>query len=316
MAGSGRYNTGSAMPDLKRGASPRSPGRVFESDAPPILYVAKETEQMVEITDKEFKKLADYIRSHYGIFLKTEKQSLLNARLANVVEQHNFKSFSEYYDYVVSDASGLATSILIDKVTTNYTYFMREPDHFKYINEVALPNFERSIKDYDLRVWSAGCSTGEEPYTLAIILEEYFKQKKRWDKKILATDISTQVLNIAQKGVFEHRQIEMLPPMWKLNYFTKLDKNTYAVSDRLKKEVIFRRHNLVQNFSFHFRRKFHIIMCRNVMIYFDKKTRDMLVNSFYNITEPGGYLFIGHTESLDREATHYKYVAPAIYRKV
>ena len=271
---------------------------------------------MVEITDKEFKKLADYIQSNYGIFLKTEKQSLLNARLATVVEQHNFKSFSEYYDYVVSDASGLATSILIDKVTTNYTYFMREPDHFKYISEVALPFFERTVSDYDLRVWSAGCSTGEESYTIAIILEEYFKLKKKWDKKILATDISTQVLNVAREGVYENRQIEMLPPMWKLNYFDKPGNDKYAVNDSLKSEVIFRRHNLVQNFSFQFRRKFHIIMCRNVMIYFDKKTRDTLVNNFYNITEPGGYLFIGHTESLDRDATNYRYVAPAIYKKV
>jgi len=271
---------------------------------------------MVEITDREFKQLADYIQSNYGIFLKTEKQALLNTRLATVVEQHNFKSFSEYYDYVVADTSGLATSILIDKVTTNYTYFMREADHFKYISEVALPSFERKVSDYDLRVWSAGCSTGEESYTLAIILEEFFKQKKRWDKRILATDISTQVLNTAKEGVYEYRQIEMLQPIWKLNYFTKLPNDKYAVADTLKKEVVFRRHNLVQNFNFQFRRKFHIIMCRNVMIYFDKKTRDALVKNFYDITEPGGYLFIGHTEALDRETTDYRYVAPAIYRKV
>ncbi|MFZ5976004.1 MAG: CheR family methyltransferase [Bacillota bacterium] len=271
---------------------------------------------MVEITEKEFKKLADYIQLNYGIFLKDEKQSLLNARLAKVVEQHNFKSFSEYYNYVVSDASGLATSILIDKVTTNYTYFMREPDHFKYMEGVALPYFERKITDYDLRVWSAGCSTGEEPYTIAIVLEEYFKGKKEWDKKILATDISTQVLEVAKKGYYDVKQIELIPPIWKLNYFNKLSNDVFAVNDSIKREVIFRRLNLVKNFSFQFRKKFHIIFCRNVMIYFDKKTRDALVNNFYDMTETGGYLFIGHTESLDREASKYKYVAPAIYRKV
>ena len=271
---------------------------------------------MVEITDKEFKKLADYIQTNYGIFLKNEKQSLLNARLSNVVEQNNFKSFSEYYDYIVSDVSGLATSILIDKVTTNYTYFMRESDHFKFMNDIALPYFERRVTDYDLRVWSAGCSTGEEPYTIAIMLEEFFKNKKGWDKKILGTDISTQVLDFAKKGTYEARQIELLPPMWKLNYFMKMNNEIFAVNDRIKNEVVFRRQNLVQNFSFQFRKKFHIIFCRNVMIYFNKKTRDALVNRFYDITETGGYLFIGHTESLDRESTKYKYVAPAIYRKL
>jgi chemotaxis protein methyltransferase CheR len=271
---------------------------------------------MVEITENEFKKLADYIQLNYGIFLKNEKQSLLNARLANVVEQNNFKSFSEYYDYVVSDASGLATSILIDKVTTNYTYFMREPDHFKYMNNVALPYFERKITDYDLRIWSAGCSTGEEPYTIAIVLEEYFKNKKEWDKKILATDISTQVMEVAKKGCYDGKQIELLPPIWKLNYFTKVNSAAFAINESIKKEVVFRKQNLIQNFSFQFRKKFHIIFCRNVMIYFDKKTRDALVNNFYDMTEPGGYLFIGHTESLDKEATKYRYVAPAIYRKV
>lgn len=271
---------------------------------------------MVEITEHEFKKLADYIQSNYGIFLKNEKQSLLNARLAHVVEQNNFKSFSEYYEYVVSDASGLATSVLIDKVTTNYTYFMRESDHFKYMNDVALPYFERTVTDYDLRIWSAGCSTGEEPYTIAIILEEYFKSKREWDKKILATDISTQVLDVAKKGRYDGKQIELLPPIWKLNYFTKSNKDQYIINDSIKKEVVFRRLNLIQNFSFQFRKKFHAIFCRNVMIYFDKKTRDALVNNFYDMIETGGYLFIGHTESLDREATRFKYVAPAIYRKV
>ena len=271
---------------------------------------------MVEITDKEFKKLADYIQANYGIFLRNEKQALLNARLSNVVEQNNFKSFSEYYDYIVSDVSGLATSILIDKVTTNYTYFMRESEHFKYMSGMVLPYFERVIKDYDLRVWSAGCSTGEEPYTIAIMLEEYFKNKKGWDKKILATDISTQVLGFAKKGIYEARQLELIPPMWKLNYFTRKSSNVYAVDELLKKEVIFRRQNLVQNFGFQFKKKFHVIFCRNVMIYFNKKTRDALANRFYDITEPGGYLFIGHTEALDRDDTKYKYVAPAIYRKL
>ena len=263
---------------------------------------------MIEITESEFKKLSDYIRANYGIFLKEEKQSLLNARLATVIEQNHFTNFSEYYDYIVADATGYATSVLIDRVTTNYTYFMREPEHFRFMTESALPYFEQVIPDH-------GCSTGEEPYTVAIILEEYFKMKRQWDKKLLATDISNNVLERARAGVYDAKQLELLPPVWKLSYFTRTGES-YAVKENIKKEVIFQKQNLVQNFKFQFKRKFHMIFCRNVMIYFDKRTRDALVNNFYEITEPGGYLFIGHTESLDRETTKYKFIAPAIYRKM
>lgn len=270
---------------------------------------------MIEITENEFQKLADYIQANFGIFLKQEKQSLLNARLANVMEQNNFKNFSEYYDYVVSDATGHASSVLIDRVTTNYTYFMREPEHFRYMTGAALPYFESVISDGDLRIWSAGCATGEEPYTIAIVLEEYFKTRRIGDKKLLATDISTEALAAARRGEYIPKQLDALPPLWKLNYFTRRGEH-FVVSDAIKKEVIFRRLNLIQNFKFQFKRKFHIIFCRNVMIYFDKKTRDRLVEHFYDITEPGGYLFIGHTESLDREVTRYRFVAPAIYRKI
>jgi len=271
---------------------------------------------MFKITDEEFNQLANFIQSNYGIYLKKEKQALVTGRLYNVLVQHNFNNFSEYYDYVISDKTGKAVVKLIDKITTNHTFFMREPDHFFYFRDEVLPYLKKTVKDKDLRIWSAGCSTGEEPYTLAMIIDEFFGSNKAWwDTKILATDISTKVLDQAKKGIYTNEKIAVLPSFWKLNYFKKIDSTHNMIVDRIKKEVIFRNFNLMER-VFPFKKKFHVIFCRNVMIYFDAKTKRELVNKFYDATEYGGYLFIGHSESLSRDETKYKYVMPAVYRKV
>ncbi len=270
---------------------------------------------MNTITDTEFKKLASYIKENYGINLKEEKLSLVTGRLHNILIQKNLNSFSEYYDYVVSDKTGNAATALINKITTNHTFFMREADHFHYFKEKVLPWLKSTVKDRDLRIWSAGCSTGEEPYTLAMIIDEFFgKEKIWWDTKILATDISNRVLEEAAKGIYSNEDIASLPSSWKLSYFKKLGNEEFLIADRIRNEVIYRKLNLMDE-VFPFKRKFHVIFCRNVMIYFDNKTKRELVDKFYDLTEYGGYLFIGHSESLNREETKYKYIMPAVYRK-
>ncbi len=270
---------------------------------------------MYAITETEFMKLAGYIKENYGISLKKEKLSMVTGRLHNILAQKNLNSFSEYYDYVVSDRTGDAAAALINKITTNHTFFMREADHFRYFREKVLHYLKGTVKDRDLRIWSAGCSTGEEPYTLAMIIDEFFgKEKIWWDAKVLATDISSKVLNEAAKGIYSSEDIASLPAGWKLNYFKKSEKDKNILVDRIKNEVIYRKLNLMEQ-VFPFKRKFHVIFCRNVMIYFDQKTKRELVNKFYDLTEYGGYLFIGHSESLYREETKYKYIMPAVYRK-
>jgi chemotaxis protein methyltransferase CheR len=270
---------------------------------------------ILTITKKEFRQLADYIKANYGINLKEEKQSLVTGRFQNVLIQNSFNNFSEYFDYIVSDKTGDAVITLIDKITTNHTFFMREADHFFYFRDKVLPYLKSTVKDKDLRIWSAGCSTGEEPYTLAMIIDEFFgKEKMWWDTKILATDISSKVLDTAIKGIYSNEEIAVLPSNWKLNYFRKLDDENSALADKLRNEVIYRKFNLMDEI-FPFKRKFHVIFCRNVMIYFDAQTKQELVNKFYDLTEYGGYLFIGHSESLNREETKYKYIMPAVYRK-
>ena len=270
---------------------------------------------MLTITDKEFRELADYIKINYGIHLKEEKQSLITGRLHNVLAQKNFNSFSEYYKYVISDKTGEAVVTLIDKITTNHTFFMREVDHFYYLRDKVLPYLASTVREKDLRIWSAGCSSGEEPYTLTMIIDEFFgKEKMWWDSKVLATDISGKVLGEASKGIYSNEKIATLPSNWKLNYFKKIDNENYALIDRIRDEVIYRKFNLMEE-TFPFKQKFHIIFCRNVMIYFDNETRRNLVNKFYNALEYGGYLIIGHSESIGRDDTKFKYITPAVYRK-
>ena len=270
---------------------------------------------MIKITDKEFHQIADYVKANYGIQLKEEKKALVTGRLHGLLTQHNFKSFTEYFDYVVKDKSGEAAIALINKITTNHTFFMREAEHFNYFRDKVLPYLSTTVTNRDLRIWSAGCSSGEEPYTLAMIIDEFFgNEKKNWDKKILASDISLKALEEARKGVYGNKEIEPVPALWKQNYFTKLDTETSAVTEKIKNEIIFRRFNLI-NDVFSFKKKFHVIFCRNVMIYFNNETKHELVSKFYDATESGGYLFIGHAESLNRDQTKFKFIMPAVYRK-
>lgn len=281
-------------------------------------YIQQQSQviSLITITKEEFHKLADYIRANYGIHLREEKQALVMGRLQKVLLENNIKSFSEYYDHVIRDKTGMAAATLVSKITTNHTFFMREPDHFTYLKETVLPYLKSTVKDRDLRIWSAGCSSGEEPYTIAMVLNDFFGgEKMLWDTKILATDISDRVLEIAQKGVYANDRISALPPAWRLNYFRAIDENNSVVCDKIKNEVIFRKFNLMTE-VFPFRKKFHVIFCRNVMIYFNNETKNKLVKKFYEITEPGGYLFIGHSESLNREENQFKYIKPAVYRKI
>lgn len=272
-------------------------------------------EIMVTITQKEYNKLASFIKKNYGIDLGTKKQALVMGRLNNVLIEQKISCFSEYFDYITSDSTGNALVTLVNKITTNHTFFMRENDHFVFFKDIVLPYLVNTERKKDLRIWSAGCSSGEEPYTLAMILDEFFgKGKMFWDTKILATDISSKALDRAIKGEYANEELKVLPPNWYLTYFNKLNNEKSVIIDKIKNEVIFRKFNLM-NEVFPFKQKFHVIFCRNVMIYFDNDTKNTLVNKFYDLLEYGGYLFIGHSESLDRDKTHFKYIKPAIYRK-
>ncbi len=271
---------------------------------------------MKDITDKEFILLRDFIKQNFGISLGNEKKSLVYSRLRTILQEKGFNDFTEYYNYLIKDKTDNAVVSFIDRITTNHTFFMREVDHFDYFRETVLPYIEETYsKERDIRLWCAGCSSGEESYTLQMILQDYFKSKSpAWNTQMLATDISTTVLEKAVKGAYTTDSVNTLPEKWRKEYFYKQNDN-YIVKDSIKNQIIYRKFNLMDS-NFPFKKKFQVIFCRNVMIYFDNETRNNLVEKCYNVTEPGGYLFIGHSESLNHTNTKYKYIMPAVYKRV
>ncbi len=273
-----------------------------------------ESSSVIRISDKDFTRLTEYLREHYGINL-TKKRVLIEGRLNQYLVRNGYDSYDAYLNVVFADPTGTELSNILNYLTTNYSFFMREWDHFEFYRSHILPELKKTVKDYDLRLWSAGCSTGEEAYTLAMVTGEFFGgEAARWDKQILATDISEKVLNFATNGLYGAEAVEPLPKAWKMSHFTKQPDGRYQVKDSLKKEVLFRRFNLMEK-VFPFKKRFHTIFCRNVMIYFEANTKAELINRFYDAIEPGGYLIVGQSESLDRSTTKFSYIMPSIYRK-
>lgn len=269
---------------------------------------------MLTLTDQDFQRLYNYIKKHYGIDLSKKKQ-LIVSRLSNSLSSQGYKDFSAYVDDILSGRDTEMVTAMLNKLTTNYTYFLREEDHFQYLWDVILPDLaKKHAKDKVLAIWSAGCSSGEEPYTISMYLKEYFgAQASQWDTRILATDISHKILSSAVNASYNEESIAPLPATWRQKYFVKAGKDSYTVAPAIKQNVIFKTFNLMD--SINFKRKFDLIFCRNVMIYFDQDTKDALVRRFYNATVPGGHLFIGHSEGLNKATCPYEYIQPAIYRR-
>lgn len=273
---------------------------------------------LMQITDGEFNAIRKLVYDHFGINLTERKRSLVVGRLQKLVREKNFSTFKQYHDYLVNDASESALTELANRISTNHTFFYREADHFDYFSNTVLPEITRRHKarnDRDLRIWCAAASSGEEPYTILITMMEHFGHEySQWDVGLLATDISDKALNAARLGEYDPTRVNHVPPSIKHKYFQKTPTGQYAVTEKLKREVTIRRFNLM-NQTLPFRKPFDVIFCRNVMIYFDQPTRNALVKRFYDMTQPGGYLFVGHSESLGRGDSPWTYVMPAVYRK-
>ncbi|MDR1210500.1 MAG: protein-glutamate O-methyltransferase CheR [Clostridiales bacterium] len=267
-----------------------------------------------DITDKEFHRIRDFIKINYGINLSDEKKSLIFSRLCPVLKAARIDDFTQYFDFLAADRTGEAVATFINKITTNHTYFMREPDHFDLLRDEILPFIEkRHGAEKDLRIWCAGCSSGEEAYTIQMVIKDYFRNKPGWNTEILATDISTAVLTKAVKGVYSAEALGPLPAKWKESYLVPRGKSHMEICGAVKRDVTFRKFNFMDKLPFI--KPFQAIFCRNVMIYFDSETRARLVAKFYDCVEPGGYLLVGHSESLNGDASGFKHVAPAAYRK-
>lgn len=267
------------------------------------------------ITDEEFVRISTYMKQRYGIDL-SQKKVIINGRLENYLKRRNWNSFNELMDEVERDKTGNEEKMLVNFLTTNHTYFMREFEHFDFFKSQVLPWLKaKESRSKDLRIWCGASSTGEEPYMIAMVLADFFGlEREQWDTRILATDISTKALQQAMNGIYSAEQLERMPEQWRRHFFKSLNGGTqYQVSEELRREVIFRQFNLMEPFPF--KKRLHTVFLRNVMIYFDEKTKRELVQKVYDAMEPGGYLFIGTTETIDRSTTPFQIIRPSIFRK-
>jgi len=271
------------------------------------------------LTEQEFQLISDLVYRHCGINLHDGKKELVRARLAKLVRSSGAASVSEYLAQVRADASGREFATLIDAISTNLTSFFREKTHFEYLKDKFLPSIasaQRHGTRCRVRAWSAGCSSGEEAYSLAITLLEAAGGGPAWDAKLLATDISRPVLQKARTGIYDKSRLASVAPELRSQYFTPTNlqnQPAFAVSDALRRVVQFNYLNLMDTWPFS--GPFDFIFCRNVMIYFDKKTQENLVNRFWQCLRPGGMLFTGHSESLTGVSHKFSYVLPTVYEK-
>lgn len=272
--------------------------------------------ESVCMSDMEFDRFKKVIYDECGIHLPPTKKLMLSSRLSKRLKKLEINGFMQYYKYV-SSPEGRIDELhnMIDEVTTNKTEFFRESQHFDFLRDRVIPEYAGLNRE--LNVWSAGCAAGQEAYTLGILFYEYYLRKGLGDFTILASDICNQVLSVAREGVYMEKDTCNIPSFLKYKYFMRGKgdrKGLCKIVPEVRQKIIFERKNL-QDRDFDFNRKMDIIFCRNVVIYFDKETQSVLFEKFYRKLRKGGYLFIGHSESLNGVNSKLKYLVPSVYRK-
>ena len=267
----------------------------------------------MKLTNNDFMRLKTFMYNNYGINLEN-KRTLIETRLAMVVKKLGFNDFKSYIDNLMRDKSGEQASIIVGKLTTNFTYFMREEAHYEFLrNEIFVPALKKAPIG-GIKIWSAASSTGEEPYCISMLATSVFGPMAKSKVSITASDISTNVLRIAKNGVYTQDKIAKLQTTWVQNYMKKIDNINYEINSNIKSLVDFKYFNLNQSIGWEFR-KYDVIFCRNVMIYFDNPTKQKLCKRLYDSLKPGGYLIIGLSENLSNLDTSFERVKPSVYRK-
>ncbi len=271
----------------------------------------------IELKPQEFKLLRNYIYEKVGISLSEQKTTLVKGRLNKRLNQLNITSFKDYYDHLVNDASGEELTFFMSAISTNVTSFFRESAQWTWL-EGYLPQMIASKREKKLRIWSAGCSSGEEPYTILMFLQNHLHDFESWDIKILATDISSKVLSKAILGHYEQKHVEQLPKNIVIKSFEKVHGHNvlkYQIKPFLREKVMFRLYNLITD-PFFIKNEFDMIFCRNVMIYFDETNRNNLIGRFTTLLPKGAPLFLGSSESLTTHKNNLKLLGSSIYQKI
>lgn len=278
--------------------------------------------QQKTLSENEFRKIASYIEKNVGIKMPPEKRLMMQSRLASRLKALHLDSYKQYIDYVFSgkDADNHEIIMMIDAMTTNLTEFFREPQHFEFMRNVVLPGYAQQGRG-KIKLWSAGCSTGQEPYTLSMVMSEYIRQNPLSsirDYSVLATDISTKVLDKAASAIYPMDAVTGIPKQIMHQYFLK-GKDPAKPAVRLKQEIRDRVNFMRLNFmddDYGFRDTMQIIFCRNVLIYFDKQNQEKVITQFLRYLEPGGYLFLGHSETIFGMTLPFKTVAPTVFQRI
>jgi chemotaxis protein methyltransferase CheR len=257
-------------------------------------------EQTIPLPDDIFRLLRDFIHGYCGIYFDDSSKFLLERRLTRRLEQRQLRSFEEYYHFLRYDRKREEElAVLVDNLTTNETYFFRESPQLRAFSEEILPELREALADRKvIRIWSAGCSTGEEPYTIAILLLESGDWWRDWQVEILGSDINQRVLHTARKGVYKRSAHRVTSPEMLAKYFIEEEKGNYRIADRVRELVSFSYLNLLDPYKTSLISNMDIIFCRNVIIYFDKEAKKKVIESFYEKLRKGGFLLLGHSESL------------------
>lgn len=268
------------------------------------------------LTNQDFAQIQSLVHRHTGIALTEAKRDMVYSRLSRRLRQLRLKSFAPYCRLLAEgDAAELAQ--FVNAITTNLTSFFREVHHFDFLATTLLPKLYRdNASSRRLRIWSAGCSTGAEPYSMAMVLQETVPSASSWDAKILATDLDTDVLKTSQRGVYSESQGRGVSPQRLRQWFKQgigPNAGLLRVMPELQKLIVFRQLNLMQ--AWPMRGPFDIIFCRNVVIYFDKATQQVLFERFADLLSPQGYLFVGHSESLFKLTDRFALLGQTVYRK-
>lgn len=270
----------------------------------------------ISLSEEEFKKLSSFIYRESGIKLPPVKKVMLQSRLQKRLRDLNMHSFKEYCDFLFSkDGADSEIIHMLDVVSTNKTDFFREPAHFDFLTETALPDFYRTGRGRQLKLWSAGCSSGEEPYTLAIVLSEFAEKNPGFDFSIWATDISTRILQSAMNAVYKEDKVEAVPLTLKKKYMLKSKDRanpTVKMASSIRGKVRFGRLNFMDD-HYSVPETFDIVFCRNVLIYFDRDTQEQVINKLCTKLKQGGYLMLGHSESTLNMKLPLRQVKPTIY---
>lgn len=269
----------------------------------------------VVLSSKDFKFICDFVYQHTGIVLSENKREMVYRRLSRIVRERKFNSFTEYCQLLRKDPDS-EVNYFINAITTNLTSFFREQHHFEFLQNKELPSLLKKKQNQKIRIWSSACSTGEEPYSIAMTLMDSMKDKiSTWDVKILATDIDSNVLSKASTGVYTDKD-GLMPNNIKKRYFsrgTNQNSQRIKVNNSIKKLITFKQLNLLNDWPI--KGPFDVIFCRNVIIYFDKETQQDLFSRFYQLLSPGGLLILGHSENLGQYQQYFENIGRTVFRK-